>query len=117
MAQKKLKRKRLEKPKKEYRLDQCALYKLRGKGQLLDRLGWEGSFDDLMALATAPGAYRQWSDGDRKIQEATEGLRKVHVRIATLLRRIAPPDYRHSGVRGRSFLTNAAVHVDLEPSL
>lgn len=114
---KKKKPPRLERPKKQYPLNQCGLYGIKGLGALLRLLLWNGSLDELLMPATKDDAYRQWTDNGRKIQACSADLRKVHARIATLLRRVAPPAYRHSGVRGRSFLTNAATHTADEPSL
>lgn len=106
---------RLEKPKKQYSLDQCGLYAIKGKGQLLSRL--KVSAEELLELCRKPGAYKVWNNDGRLVQEACPALRRVHARIATLLRRITPPNYRHSGVRRRSFLTNAQEHLAPFPTL
>lgn len=112
------KRRRLEKPKKQYAKDQCALYGIKGLGQLTEALQWPGELKDLLALSDDSGAYRVWQEQDgRWIQEPTRHLRAVHTRVAVLLRRILPPDYRQSGVRSRSFLSNAANHLDGHASL
>lgn len=47
----------------------------------------------------------------RALQVPKELLMRVQKRILQLLQRIRPPDYLHSGVRGRSYHSNAAVHV------
>lgn len=63
-------------------------------------------------------AYKVWQGPKaRWVQEAAPELRAVQARIAVLLRRVTPPDYRHSGVRGRSFLTNASAHQADDPSI
>lgn len=86
--------------------------------QLQHELGWTGDRKRLEALADAKDAYRVWpGPKGRVVQEPGPELRAVHARIATLLRRVAPPDYRHSGVRGRSFLTNAQQHALDCPSI
>lgn len=109
---------RLERPIKQYGLNQCALYGVKGFGQLLKVLRWNGSRKELEALPDAEGSYREHQNGEgRWIQVAGPGLRQVHTRIANLLRRVVPPDYRSSGVRGRSFLSNAQQHVSPDPSL
>ena len=115
---------RLETPKKQYTLHDCALYGIRGIGQLIHLLRWEGSRQELEDLPTAPGSYKAWrNDKGRLIQavnlKETNGwqLRMIQARIAVLLRRVMPPEYRHSGVRGRSFITNAQQHLQDVPSI
>lgn len=41
----------------------------------------------------------------------------MHKHIARLLLRIAPPAFLHSGIRKRSFITNAASHVNAYPAV
>ena len=57
-----------------------------------------------------------FSEDGREIQAPTGALRKLHERVAILLRRIALPDYVHSQ-RGRSYVTNARVHASDEPTI
>lgn len=104
-------RKKLKKPTKQYPLNQCALYKIKGKGQLAKVLCWKKSIKKLEQLAQNRNAYIVWSDDGRVIQEAKGELKTIQMRIAYLLRQIEPPGYRHSGVPGRSFLTNALKHT------
>jgi RNA-directed DNA polymerase len=108
---------RLEKPIKQYTLDQCALYGVKGFGQLLHVLNWRCTKEALEALPTRHGAYKVWKEDGRRIEAASPELRRVQARVAVLLRRVMPPDYRHSGVRGRSFLTNAKRHRADAPSI
>lgn len=84
-------------------------------GQLADRL--LVSREELRSLVDLQGGYRVWKQDDRVVQAAKPVLRRIHARIATLLRRVAPPHYRHSGVRDRSFLSNAMQHTELHASL
>ncbi|MHB1282455.1 MAG: reverse transcriptase family protein, partial [Metallibacterium scheffleri] len=107
----------LERPIKQYTLDQCALYGVKGLGQLLHVLNWRSTKEALEALPAHRGAYKVWEDAGRRIEAASPELRRVQVRVADLLRRVIPPDYRHSGVRGRSFLTNAKRHCADAPSI
>lgn len=109
---------RLEKPRKQYAPDQCGLFAIAGFGQLLQTLHWAGTRQALEALPGKEGSYSVWkNDKGRWIQSAAPQLRAVHARIATLMRRVLPPDFRQSGVRGRSFLTNAMFHARPEPSV
>lgn len=114
----KKKKSRLEKPKKQYAKDQCALYGLKGLGQLRKVLEWHASQRRLERVPEKKSSYKVWRNSKgRDVQEAIGELRALHVRIATLLRRISPPDYRHSGVRGRSYITNASEHAVGQPSI
>lgn len=110
---------KLERPKKAYKLDQCALYKIKGTGQLVRVLGWTKGLEQLQAFVDREDNYRVFFDKKSKrwIQHPKPGLDKLQSRIATLLRRVAPPEYRQSGVGGRSFLTNAEEHYLESPSV
>jgi len=110
-------KKKLERPKKQYALNQCALYGIRGLGELAAILEWKENPVDLERFADRPYNYRAWTEEGRAIQAPIESLRSVQVRIATLLRRVQPPEYRHSGIRKRSFLTNAQQHLADDPSI
>jgi hypothetical protein len=78
---------------------------------------WEGAFDDLEAFSKRNNNYKCWQKDGREVQEARDRLRRIHFRIATLLGRVEPPSYRHSGVKKRSFVTNASQHAVEEPML
>lgn len=58
------------------------------------------------------GNYEQFESGDRWIETPRTLLKKVQRRIHELLVRIPPPDFLSSAYRGRSAITNAAVHRD-----
>lgn len=112
------KKERLEKPRKQYRIDQCALFGLKGIGQLMRVLRWTGTRTELEVFDQRKGSYKAWAnEKGREIQAVGPDMRKVHARIAVLLRRVMPPEYRQSGVRERSFLTNAKFHELDEPSV
>ena len=64
---------------------------------------------------TASQAYKEWdtitaSRKLRHIETPNPSLRRIHSRIATLLNAIKAPDYLMCPVKGRSYVTNAAVH-------
>lgn len=83
---------RLERPRKQYALDQCGLYGVRGIGQLIHTLNWKGSRQELEGLSAAPGSYKVWkNEKGRNLQSAQPELRRVQARIAVLLRRVLPP--------------------------
>lgn len=46
----------------------------------------------------------------RTIEEPKPQLKLIHQRFARLLAQIETPDYLHSGVKGRSYITNANAH-------
>lgn len=85
-------------------------------GQLARALKWTGPVQDLESLGTVHD-YEVWTSDGRVIQAARPKLRKVQARVAVLLRRVLPPDYRQSGVRKRSALTNAMMHREPHPSI
>src|SRR3954465_10621132 len=52
------------------------------------------------------------SDGSKKpTQTPKPNLKKVHKILFRLLSRVATPVYLHSGVKGRSYITNASAHA------
>jgi len=53
----------------------------------------------------------------REIQCPKFKLNKVHTRLASLLCRIKMPDFLHSGVKKRSYVTNAHAHLGDHPIL
>lgn len=94
---------------KTYHINQSPFFKLSTKGKLAGLLKVERS--DLKKLADGL-QYKVWkNDKGRLIQEPFGMLKIVHERIFKILRCIVAPDYLHSGVKGRSYVSNAAVHV------
>jgi RNA-directed DNA polymerase len=108
-------------PVKAYALHDCALYSVLGYGQLKSALKWQGSVYELRNLAMNPSSYATFAlehaGKRREIHRPIRQLSAVQGRIATLLRRIAPPDYRYSGVKGRSFRSNANQHANRHPGI
>ncbi len=91
---------------------------MKGINTLMERLHWKGGRTKLESLARSNKNYKTWTEDDgRKVQAAKPILRRLQARIAVLLRRVVPPSYRQSGVRGRSFLTNAASHLGDHPAI
>jgi hypothetical protein len=97
--------------KKSYHIADSPFYKLKGRGQLAELLGID--LRDVPAL-TALGNYRVFYSDERLIQAPINALHAVHVRIASLLARIAVPRYVYSQ-RGRSHVDNAAQHCGPHP--
>lgn len=105
-----------------YAINQCALYKTGSKAKLAFRLGI--SLTRLLALASNESNYRVFLlreeicpftkkvKKERLVQEPKAELRKVHERIQKLLKSVAPPDYAHAAIKGRSYSSNAIAHKD-----
>lgn len=99
-------------------VNQCWLYAISSPEDLARRLSTSlisFTIDDLVKLSKDESNYRTFpvknEDGkSRLVQEPKPRLQKIHSRIGFLLSRIQVPDYLHSGIRGRSYVTNAASH-------
>jgi hypothetical protein len=97
---------------KSYTEADSPLYKLTNRRRLASLLD-----TDLARLNVLKGNdhYRRFVSYDtgkaRNIHEPNQILDPVHTRLASFLVRIAPPDYLHSGVKGRSNITNAKAHL------
>jgi len=72
---------------------------------------------DLIALTRLDAPYRKFDAKNKKntklrpVQMPCRELYPVHVRIFKLFRRVELPDYLHSGMQGRSYITNAKAHL------
>ena len=94
---------------KIYPIDQSPFYKLSTKAKLADLLRVERNA--LKELSSGL-QYKVWkNEKGRLIQEPYGTLKLVHQRIFQFLRCIEAPDYLHSGVKQRSYVTNAKMHV------
>ena len=98
---------------KNYPIDQCRLYRCSSKKKLAELLGIDRA--KLIALTKDPTAYRifarRTNGKERVIEEPRGELRRVHDRLLALLSRIDPPSYLHSGVKRRSYISNAKQHA------
>ena len=90
--------------------DQSRLYKVTSPAQLSDRLLLKPG--QLEQLLEADDNYIRWTDKKtgRDIQQPKPLLSAVHKRVATLLSRIETPDFLHSAIKGRSYISNADQH-------
>jgi len=93
-----------------YPRNQSIFYKITSPQMLADRL--RVTLEELNELCAATDNYKRWTDKKtgRPIQEPKPKLDKVHKRVALLLAKIEAPDYLHSAIRGRSYITNASGH-------
>ena len=51
----------------------------------------------------------------RKVEVPKRRLERIHRKRFSLLERIEKPEYLHSGIKGRSYITNAKVHTGSVP--
>lgn len=112
---------KIKKHEKRYSLNQCVLYKIASKARLAAILG--APLRTLESLAEDAGNYKLYErpaevcpftgkpTKARAVQEPVEALKAVHARIQSLLIRIKVPDYCHGAMPGRSYRTNAKVHL------
>lgn len=77
--------------------------------------------DTLVALASNDKAYHSFirvtSGKQRAVTKPFGDLLKLHDRMFDLLDQIEKPDYMHSGVKGRSHVTNARTHIGNQPTV
>lgn len=109
---------RIQYKKKSYTLKDSALYNLTTKKRLVDLL--RKPYNELEALATNKNYHifiLEKNGKSREIQTPTFELDVIQTRIASLLVRVNTPDYLHSGIKGRSNITNATVHIGDYPVL
>jgi hypothetical protein len=100
-----------------YPLNQSPLYKLQSRKKLAELFGV--TIQKLEQLVKAPDSqYRRFEKTIEKngkfkkrfIEHPKPELRRIQRRLVSLLDRIQPPDYLHSGFRGRSYISNARRH-------
>lgn len=102
---------------KTYPLDQSPLYKLSSRKRLAALLGFD--LHILEALAARPANFHEFDiqQGEKKrhVEMPKRALERVHRRLFKLIERVQKPDYLHSGTKGRSYISNAKVHVGAVP--
>lgn len=103
--------------RRSYHRNQSKLYKIKSPAQLADVLLLNG--DQLRRLLEAEDNYLRWTDKKtgRDIQRPKPMLEKVHRRVGALLARIDTPDFLHSAVKGRSYISNAQCHTADQPTV
>lgn len=104
--------------RKSYALDQSPLYKLASRKRLAQDI-FNVDLTFLERLSTNEGNFRVFTikqgEKRRQVEVPKVVLERVHRRLFSLLERIEKPDYLHSGVRGRSYISNAKVHLGAVP--
>ena len=104
--------------RKTYALDQSPLYKIASRKRLAqDVLNVDLPF--LERLAANEKNFRVFTikqgEKDRQVEVPKVVLERIHRRLFNLLERVEKPEYLHSGVRGRSYISNAKVHIGAFP--
>lgn len=98
----------------KYDISQSPLYKLQSKKKLASLLNLSSPID-LKIILRLEDPYRKFSvfikGKQRQVEVPSKTLLPIHNRIFTLLKRIQMPEYLHSGIKGRSYLSNARVHM------
>jgi RNA-directed DNA polymerase len=91
----------------------CWLFAISSKADLARRLSTDGlrvSTEDLDRLARDAGTFEIFSIPKRDLQ-------RLHTRIHRLLSRVQVPEYLHSAVKGKSYLSNARAHDRVVPTI
>lgn len=98
------------------RLEDCHLYAIDSPVDLARRLGI--SVDAVERLANACDQYKLWTTQDRRdVEEPVRELQQLHARVHKYLSRVEVPDFLHSPVKHRSYVTNAKAHAIGGPSI
>lgn len=115
----KVRKQKIQTKNKSYDLADCALYKVLSKKRLEKIL--LSSLSELKKLTNDSNyiTFYEKSDVNKKrlIERPNERLDFIHTRIASLISRVKQPDYMHSGLKGRSYITNAQAHLGNSPTL
>lgn len=97
-----------------YNINQSPLFKLKSKRKLAEIL--DLTTQEVESLANRDDNYREFLIGKssgrpRRIEEPKPHLERIHRRLFTLLSRIEAPGYLHSGVKDKSYISNAKIHL------
>lgn len=118
MIVKKKPRLKIDTKNKVYGIKNSVLFRLKSKKKLADIIGFTIADLKLFSDDSNYNCYEDCSSGKPRLIEHPKGkLEIIHTRIASLLCRIQQPDYMHSGIKGRSHLSNARVHIGAIPVL
>lgn len=99
---------------KSYPLSQSALYACRQRKKLAELLYYKPiknfAIDDIIIYCFFDIPKKNSDVEKRRITKPTELLKQIQDRIYRLIKYVETPDYLHSGVSTRSYITNAKVH-------
>jgi len=106
------------KPRKSYPIDQCQLYRLQSRKKLAKEV-FNLELPALESLANNTSNYRIFKipsgNKERQVEVPKPILERIHRRLFVLLERINKPTYLQSGIKGRSYITNAKLHIGHVP--
>jgi hypothetical protein len=113
------------KRRRDLKLGECWLYATASPADLARRLAMKDhpiQVEYLEKLAKDAGNFRLFSikganGKSREVQWPKPRLQWIHSRIHSLLSRVQVPDYLHSAVRGRSYISNAGAHNPAAPAI
>ena len=103
---------------KRHPLDQSRFYKVESRGKLAEMFGLTRTGLDAILAAERPYSHRMKDitrNGKikaRLIQEPRGALRPIHDSVRKALCRIEPPDFLFCPVKRRSYVLNAAQHLN-----
>lgn len=104
--------------RKTYPLDQSPLYRMQSRRKLAKEI-FNADLMLLERLARNTTNYRvfhiQQGEKSRQVEVPKPILERIHRRLFALFERVEKPDYLQSGVKGRSYITNARLHVGAFP--
>lgn len=98
-----------------YSVNQCVFYKLANRRKLATLFNMK--LPEFRRLIFRADNYRTFyivaSDNKKKrlVEWPKPTLERLHRRLLRLISHVEVPKYLHSGVRGRSYISNARVHV------
>ncbi len=97
-------------------IEHCKLYGQSSRKRLIALLGWNGDVASLERFANRDDNYQPFrkkkpGGKSRMVEPPKPGLKKLHEKLFRCIRDIRTPAYLHSGVRKRSYPTNAKAHV------
>ena len=103
--------------RRTYARNQSRLYKIKSPAQLATVLRLKQ--EELKRLVEADDNYLRWivQKTERAIQRPRPLLERVHRRVGILLARIETPEFLHSAVKGRSYISNAEQHAIDKPTV
>jgi uncharacterized membrane protein YccF (DUF307 family) len=103
---------------KRHPIDQSKLYKLQSRRRLAELLSLTRESLDAVLSMDRPYSRRQMEETrngkvkQRTIQEPRGDLRPIHAYVSKILSRIEPPGFLFCPVKRRSYVSNAAQHIN-----
>ena len=92
-----------------YKLDQSPFYNLKRKKDLFRLL--HTSSNGVKRIKNASVLYARASVNGREIEKPRDDLKRLQKRIEDLLKRNKIPGFIHGPAKGKSYITNASVHI------